>query len=77
MTNFSIAATEVAIAGTTTTAIATSANLDALYTALIGFGIALVTVVGGELIKFLVAFLKKKTQDLEGHDNSSDNPTDK
>lgn len=77
MTNFTIAAAEVTVAGATTTAIATSANLDAFYTALIGFGIALVTVVGGELIKFLVAFLKKKTEDLQSHDNSSDNPTDK
>lgn len=56
---------ETAIAGTTTTIIATSVNLDALWTAVIGFGIALVTTVGGELIKFLVAFFKKKTEEVE------------
>lgn len=65
---------ETAIAGTTTTIIATAANLDALWTALIGFGTALVTVVGGELIKFLVAWFKKKTKDLEG---TQQPPTDK
>lgn len=65
---------ETAIAGTTTTIIATAANLDALWTALIGFGTALITVVGGELIKFLVAWFKKKTQDIE---KSSDKTDDK
>lgn len=65
---------ETAIAGTTTTIIATAASLDPLWTALIGFGTALVTVVGGELIKFLVAWFKKKTKDLEGKEQP---PTDK
>lgn len=63
---------ETAIAGTTTTVIATATNLDPLWTALIGFGTALVTVVGGELIKFLVAFFKKKTENLE-KDNKDEN----
>ena len=56
---------ETAVAGTTTTIISTAMNLDSLLTALIGFGTALITVVGGELIKFLVAYFKKKTENLE------------
>ena len=56
---------ETAIAGTTTSIVATSVNAEPLVTALIGFGTALVTVVGGELIKFLVAYFKKKTDSLE------------
>ena len=60
-----IIASEILVAGTTSTAIATSVNADPLITALIGFGTALVTMVGGEIVKFLVAFFKKKTKDLE------------
>lgn len=56
---------EVAVASTGSLAVATSVNADALLTALISFGISLVTIVGGELIKYLVAFFKKKTQQLE------------
>ena len=55
---------EVVVSGAATTAVATAVNADGLLTALIGFGTALVTVVGGELIKFLVAWIKKKTDNL-------------
>ena len=65
MTNFSLALAEVGVATATTTIISNATNAEPLITALIGFGTALITVVGGELIKFLVAFFKKKTQDLE------------
>lgn len=40
-------------------------NLDYLWTALITFAVSLITLAGGELVKFLVAFFKKKTKDLE------------
>ena len=63
---------ETAVAGTTTSIIATTMNAEPLVTALIGFGTALVTMAGGELIKFLVALLKKKTDDL-----NKDTPKDK
>lgn len=63
--NAGIITGEILAAGTTSTAIATSVNADPLITALIGFGTALVTMVGGEIVKFLVAFFKKKTKDLE------------
>ena len=68
----STALIETAIAGTTTTIIATATNVEPLWTALIGFGTALVTVVGGELIKYLVAFFKKKTDDLSNKDTDEE-----
>ena len=56
---------EIAVATATTTAVATSVNAEPLLTALIGLGVSIVTMVGGELVKFLVAFLKKKTKELQ------------
>ena len=63
---------EVVVSGATTTIVATSVNADGLLTALIGFGTALVTVVGGELIKFLVAWIKKKTDNLNKEEDKKD-----
>ena len=57
---------ELAVSTATTTAVATSVNAEPLLTALIGLGVSIVTMVGGELVKFLVAFFKKKREDLEG-----------
>lgn len=59
---------EVAISTATTTAVATSVSAEPLLTALIGLGVSIVTMVGGELVKFLVAFFKKKTKDLSGEE---------
>lgn len=56
---------ELAISTATTTAVATSVNAEPLLTALIGLGVSIVTMVGGELVKFLVAFFKKKTKELQ------------
>ena len=55
---------EIAVATATTTAVATSVDASPLLTALIGLGVSIVTMVGGELVKFLVAYFKKKTKDL-------------
>lgn len=63
---------EVVVSGATTTVIAQSVNADGLLTALIGFGTALITVVGGELIKFLVAWLKKKTDNINKEDKKDE-----
>ena len=69
---------EVAISTATTTAVATSVNAEPLLTALIGLGVSIVTMVGGELVKFLVAFFKKKTKDLTGEEpEEKDNKEDK
>ena len=59
---------EIAVATATTTAVATSINAEPLITALIGLGVSIVTMVGGELVKFLVAYFKKKTKDLNVED---------
>lgn len=63
--NTSIVLGEVAVATATTSIVATSVNAEPLLTALIGFGVSLITMAGGELVKFLVAFFKKKTKDLQ------------
>lgn len=63
---------EIAVAGTTTTAVATTVSADPLITALIGFGVSLVTMVGGELVKFLVTFLKSKTKKIEKEDKEEE-----
>lgn len=54
-----------AVAFTASNIIADVAGLDYLWTALITFATSLITLAGGELIKFLVAYFKKKTKDLE------------
>lgn len=57
---------ELAVATGVTTAVSVSVNADPLLTALIGFGVSLVTMVGGELVKYLVAFFKAKREKIEG-----------
>ena len=66
--NSVVLGTEIGIATGVTSIIATSVNAEPLITALIGFGVSLVTMVGGELVKFLVAFFKKKTKDITNDD---------
>lgn len=46
------------------TGICASVDTTPLVTAIITFGVTLVTVVGSELIKFLVSYIRKKKQDL-------------
>lgn len=60
--------TESVVACSTSFVVSEAANLDTLWTALITFAVTVVTMVGGEVIKFLVAFFKKKTQDIEKED---------
>ena len=63
---------KIAVATATTTAVATSVNAEPLLTALIGLGVSIVTMVGGELVKFLVAYFKKKTKDLNPEDKQEE-----
>ena len=65
MVNASVALVEVGVAATTGTAVATAVDASPLLTALISLGVTIVTVVGAEVVKFLVAFFKKKTDELE------------
>ena len=71
MANISAAVIEVGVAATTGTAVATAVDASPLLTALISLGVTIVTVVGAELVKFLVAFFKKKTEELEGKDSKN------
>ena len=68
MINTAYVVGELAVSVTSSTAIATSVDASPLLTALITFGVSVVTLVGGELIKFLVAYFKKKTDELEKKD---------
>ena len=70
--NTAILGSELVVATATTSIVATSVDANPLLTALIGFGVSLVTMVGGELVKFLVAFFKKKTQDVSGKEEEKD-----
>lgn len=67
-----VMAAELAVSTTATTLVATSVSAEPLLTALIGFGVSLVTMVGGELVKFLVAFFKKKTNDIKRKEDDKD-----
>ena len=66
-----ITAGEIAVSTITSSIVANAVNTDALVTALITFGVSLVTIVGGELIKFLVAYFQKKTKELQEDDDNS------
>ena len=60
---------EVAVATGTSAAVATAVDASPLLTALISFGVAVVTVVGGELITLAVTWIKKKKEDIEKKDS--------
>ena len=77
MANISAAVIEVGVAATTGTAVATAVDASPLLTALISLGVTIVTVVGAELVKFLVAFFKKKTEELECKDKRYEDKQDK
>lgn len=64
----SSAVIEIGVAAVSSTAVATAVDASPLLTALISLGVTIVTVVGAELVKFLVAFFKKKTEELENKD---------
>lgn len=55
---------ELAVSVGVSTGVCLSVNAEPLLTALITFGVSIVTIVGGELIKFLVAWLQKKRKDI-------------
>ena len=62
---------EVAVASTASLAVATGVSAEPLLTALISLGISLVTVVGGELVKFLYNLIHKKNKELEDKDSKA------
>lgn len=66
--NASLLMGEIALSTGTSAIITTALDVNPLLTALITFGVSVVTMVGGELIKYLVAFFKKKTKELNEED---------
>lgn len=66
--NTSLLMGEIAVSTGTSAIITTALDVNPLLTALITFGVSVVTMVGGELIKYLVAFFKKKTKELNEED---------
>lgn len=65
MMNANVVMGKIAVASGSSFAICTSVNAEPLLTALITLGTTIVTMVGGELVKFLIAFLKNKTKKYE------------
>lgn len=65
MNNASITSLQIGGSALVSTVIATGINAEPLITALITFAVSLITLVGTELVKYLVSFLKKKRQDIE------------
>ena len=68
----SAAIIEVGVAATASTVVATAVDASPLLTALISLGVTIVTVVGSELVKFLVAYLKSKTKKYEEKEKEED-----
>lgn len=66
MSTVVVALGEFAVSSSVSLAVAQSANLDTLKTALITFAVSLVTVAGGELVKLLASWLQKKREEIEG-----------
>lgn len=57
---------EIGTAGAASATICASVSAEPLLTVLISFGISLITIVGGEVIKLCTAYLQKKTKEIKG-----------
>ena len=68
--NSIILTSEIATSTIASSAISSSVDASPLLTALITLGVSLTTMVGGEIVKYLVAYFKKKREDLEKTDKS-------
>lgn len=77
MMNSSVIVSEIAVASGSGFAIATSVNAEPLLTALITLGTTIVTMVGGELVKFLVAYFKNKTKKYENKEDEKKGDNEK
>ena len=60
MNSVTFTLSELAVSSSVSFAVSQSANFDTLTTALITFGVSLITIAGGELIKVIVSFLQSK-----------------
>lgn len=71
-----VQATEVLISASVSMGVATSIDASPLFTALITLGVSIVTAVGAEVVKYLVAYFKNKTKKLEDDTNKLDDKGD-
>ncbi len=71
MNNGLVASIELATSVTASSVVCLNVDASPLLTALISFGISIVTIVGGEVIKWLVAYFQKKTKDLKDEDDNT------
>ena len=71
MNNGLVASIELATSVTASSVVCLNVDASPLLTALISFGISIVTIVGGEVIKWLVAYFQKKTKELKGEDDNT------
>ena len=60
MNSVTLTLSELVVSSSVSFAVSQSANFDTLTTALITFGVSLITIAGGELIKVIVSFLQSK-----------------
>lgn len=63
---------ELGVATASSLGISYAVSADPLLTALITFGVSVVTIVGTEAIKLAVAWLKKKRENIEKEDKPKD-----
>lgn len=63
-TNNILLTSEIAISTIASGVTATAVDATPLLTALITFGVSVVTLVGGEIVKYLVTYFKNKTKKL-------------
>lgn len=68
---------EIAVSSVASGTIAYAVDASPLLTALITFGVSIVTLVGGEIVKYLVAYFKKKTKELTDEEAGKDEKKDK
>jgi len=68
MNNSLIITGELATSVGVSSIVSNAINAEPLLTALITFGVSIITLVGGELIKFLIAFLQRKTNEQKRKD---------
>lgn len=71
MNNGLVTSIELATSVTASSVVCLNVDASPLLTALISFGISIVTIVGGEVIKWLVAYFQKKTKDLKDEDDNT------
>lgn len=71
--NTGLFVSEVLCASGVSAVASTVVNADTLITALITLGVSIVTVLGGELVRFLTTYIQNKRKKLEEDNNKEDN----